>query len=120
MPACYGGRLPERLTGEGYLVDDRLASVVACEGAATRHATLGGTAWRHGCRGEPRLLGHPPGADTATPPRPVESGSSATKRLKCFTNNILRKVPSLLLPQPVVEAQPKQSKLPIHSRRIIA
>jgi len=110
----------QALADEGCSVDDGLASVVACAGAATRHATLGGTAWRRGCRGEPRLQGHPPGADAATPPRPVESGSSATKRLKHFTNKILRKAPSLLLPRPVVEQQPKQPKLPIHSRRIVA
>jgi hypothetical protein len=55
-------------------------------------------------------------ADAATTP-PAESGSSATKRLKCFTDKILRKAPLPLLPQPVVEAQPK---LPICSKRIAA
>ena len=44
-------------------------------------------------------------------------GSSAAKKLKRFTDNILRKAPSPLLPQSVVEAQPK---LPIRNRRIAA
>lgn len=58
----------------------------------------------------------PPGADTATPPRPADSGSSTAKRLKRFTDKILRKVPSPLLPLPIVQAQPK---LPTRSRRIV-
>ena len=56
----------------------------------------------------------PPGADVATPPH---SADSAAKRLKRFTDRILHKAPSSLLPQPTVEAQPK---LPTCSRRIAA
>ena len=60
-------------------------------------------------------------ADTATPLGPAERKSSVAKRLKRFTDKILRKAPSSLLlsptlPHPIVEAP----MLPTCNRRIAA
>ena len=68
--------------------------LVACAGAATRHATSRGGGGQYDVLDAEAL---PDGAftldaDAATTPRPAEGGSSAIKRLKRFTDKILCKV----------------------------